>query len=487
MADRFPNELWLKALGYAPNDALTNIALTSHRFCDLSRPHIFAEFEFHPYAIGSAGVLLPTPRLVKKAAERLKFWLSDAIAPFVRVCNVTPVASKASKISTSDQPYILLDAFFQGIRAFTGLRALTTNEVHFTQTGLSNLGLLPNLHTLRIEEYKVGLGHAIDFDSLKFGNLRCLQIPAKPSLRNSLDHSRWIPLLSADKVCELELALNPPNGLDIDQIPSFPCTEKLSIYLPLSMAPQNLRILSKFPSLRDLSMRDMDRGDEAMHWDGSGLQQLVHSELPSLLNKYTGLFQTLPLVLPLPNLTDLTIEVCSPLDFLQTLRGMRAPKITSLTVAFMYLNSAVFEELCTIFSAVTRVKIRVVDAEGASENWDVDGFDPTDFDWKVPAILETFVSSLPASMKQLAVHWDMDFEFIDELPPFREFADAIMKKHRGLNALWLGIYGFTLRSLKSKGKIAAKEDLVGEHDPHDVVKRIANDFKSSWEILGGQF
>ncbi|KAJ7748683.1 hypothetical protein B0H16DRAFT_1725495 [Mycena metata] len=483
MADRFPNELWLKALGYAPNDALTNIASTSHRFCDLSRPQLFSEFEYHPYAIGSTSVLLPTRRLIQKATERLKFWFSDAIAPFVRVCNVTPFASKASRFSTSDQPYILLDAFFQGLGAFTGLRALTTNEVHFTQTGVSNVCLLPNLHTLRIEEYKVAPGHEIAFVSLKLVGLRCLQIPEKPSPRKVVDHSPWIPLLSANKVCKLELALNPPNGLDIDQIPSFPCTEKLSIYLPLSMAPQNLRILSKFPALRDLSMRDMDRGDEAMHWDGSGLQQLVHSELPSLLNKYTGLFQTLPLVLLLPNLTDLTIEVCSPLDFLQRLRGTRAPKVRSLTVTLIYLNSAVFEELCKIFSAVNRVKIRVVDAEGAPENWDLDDFDPTHYHWQVPAILETFVSSIPVSMTQLAVHWDMDFEFTDEIPPFRRFSDVIMKKHRGLNALWLGMFEFTVRSLRSaKGKIGVKEDLDGQDSRG--VHRIGDEFESTWDVLG---
>ncbi|KAJ7748641.1 hypothetical protein B0H16DRAFT_1848728 [Mycena metata] len=144
MADRFPNELWLKALGYAPNDTLTNIALASHRFCDLSRPHMFTTFAFHPYAMDRKGLLLPSSRLVEKAAERLKFWLSDAIAPFVRVCNVTPFAPKAAKYSTSDQPYILLDPFFQELGAFTGLRVLTAMGVHFTQTGLSTLCLLAN-------------------------------------------------------------------------------------------------------------------------------------------------------------------------------------------------------------------------------------------------------------------------------------------------------------------------------------------------------
>ncbi|KAJ7185347.1 hypothetical protein C8R46DRAFT_1342635 [Mycena filopes] len=127
-ADRIPNEIWLKALGFATTAALTNISTTSRRFCALSRPHIFAEFRFHPYAIGDKGLLLPNPSRMKKASDRLKFWLSDEIAPFVRVCTFTPFA-KTSRFSRSDEPYTLLAAFFDGLVSFTGLQIIPADEL----------------------------------------------------------------------------------------------------------------------------------------------------------------------------------------------------------------------------------------------------------------------------------------------------------------------------------------------------------------------
>ncbi|KAJ7143458.1 hypothetical protein C8R46DRAFT_1133117, partial [Mycena filopes] len=207
------------------------------------------------------------------------------------------------------------------------------------------------------------------------------------------------------------------------------------------------------------------------------------------LKSYTGLFQALRLLLPLPNLTTIHIHRCTPLEFFEELRGTRAPKITSLSVYLMSFNSALFAELCEIFSAVIRVKITVGDAEGAAENWDSPGFDPADYNWEIPALLEGLVKSLPRRIKHLALHWNVDFEGLsytnESLPPFRIFAPVLMKKQRRLSALWLGMYGFTHRELKSaNGKIAAKDDLVGQMDTHDVVKRIHKDFDLSWEVLG---
>ncbi|KAJ7185349.1 hypothetical protein C8R46DRAFT_1342637 [Mycena filopes] len=479
MADRIPNEIWLKALGFAPTEALTRVSLTSHRFCALSRPHIFAEFRFRPYAIGDKGLLLPKPPQMKKASDRLKFWLSDEIAPFVRVCTITPFA-KTSKFSTSDEPYTLLAAFFDGLGIFTGLQILTADKVHFTQIGVSNLCVLPNLHTLRIWDHKVSPGHVINFSGLQLRNLRSLRFPIGFTSDRDTDHSEWIPLLDADNVRELELSLHQPHALEIDHLPLFPRASALAIHLDLSNTPKNLHVVAKFPALQSLLMVNTARLNDE-RWDSSSLH-LAASELPLSLKQYTGPFQALHLLLPLPNLTSITIAECPPLQFFEELRGIRAPKITSLSIAFRYFDSVLFEQLCEIFSAVIRLKIIVGDAEGAAEDWELEDFDPANYDWKVPAFLEALVASLPPRVKHLAMHWYMDFEFNDELPPFRKFADVLMKKHRGLSALWLGMYGYTVRSLKSAtGKIVAKEDLLD--DTPGVVKRIDEEFSSSWDVL----
>ncbi|KAJ7748642.1 hypothetical protein B0H16DRAFT_1888391 [Mycena metata] len=312
----------------------------------------------------------------------------------------------------------------------------------------------PNLHTLRIKGYSLAPGRLIDFDSLRLNALRCLQL--RNSFLDETDHSQWIPLLDADKMGELELVLNPPNGLDLDLLPSFPRVEHLTAYSSLSKPPQNFRILSKFPALRSLAIGETATWD--MHWDGSSLQ-LAESELPLSLTKYTGSFAALHLLLPLPNLTSLAVSECDPFEFIKAV-GIRAPKITTLSVCFMYFGPALFDDLCAIFS-----------------NWDVEEWDLTEYDWKVPELLETLVKSLPRRITQIAVHWNMDFESIGGLPPFQKFSDIIMKKHRSLNALWLGM----------TGKIGVKADLARRPDPHcelDEAKHIHKDFESSWEVLG---
>ncbi|KAJ7185358.1 hypothetical protein C8R46DRAFT_1342644 [Mycena filopes] len=481
MADRIPNELWLKALGFAPTEALTRISTTSRRFCSLSRPHIFAEFRFHPYAIGDQGLLLPNPRRMKKASERLKFWLSDEIAPFVRVCSITPFTGpKTSKFSTSDEPYTLLAAFFDGLGIFTGLQILTADKVHFTQIGVSNLCVLPNLHTLRIWDHKVSPGHVINFSGLQLRSLRSLRIPINFMSDKEINHTEWIPLLDAGNLRELELSFNHPRSVDIDLLPQFPHAEMLVVYSSLTTTPQTFRIVAKFPALQSLTLVDMAREDRP--WDSPRLQ-LAPSELPLSLKKYAGPFQALHLLLPLPDLTSITIDAeCPPLPFLEELRGIGAPRITSLSLTFAYFNPTLFEQLCEVFPAVIRLHITVGDAEGAPEDWELDDFDPANNDWKVPELLQSLVTSLPPRIKHLALQWYMDFEFTDELPPFRQVSDILMKKHNGLSALWLGMYGYTVRSLKSAtGKIAAKEDLAD--DSRSTVPRIKKDFSSSWHVL----
>ncbi|KAJ7725997.1 hypothetical protein B0H16DRAFT_1591905 [Mycena metata] len=480
MAEHFPNELWLMAIDYAPKSAVMNLSLTNRRLCHLSRPHLFAQFDFHPYACDGAdgNIKIPTQRVVNRALKRLKFWASDVIAPLVRVCKISPFDPDGRKLSATDNPHVLLGPFFDIITSFTNLRALFVDKVHLTQTGVLNLCLLPKLHTLHIEEYRLAPGQVVHFDSSKLQSLTHLRIH-NDSWTTETDHSAWISLLCAEKIRTLELTLNPPELLNID-LPSFPHAQTIAVGLKLFAAPQNIRILSKFPAVQVLSIQDAER--PYGEWVGPGSRLPLDFKWPGLLCRYSGPFQTMNDILSIPTVTHLSLNKRSlhPPDFFQELQHGTPRNIASLSLPFKYFNNGLFDDLCGAFPALTRVQLTIANAESFTGlNWD-------EFhDWKAPFFLETLVTSLPARIEQLSIHWNMDFESVlDVLPPFRKLGDALLEKHRALNALWLGMYGFTVRARKSPdGQITAEEMLIREDEPHSVVLRIRREFNSSWDAL----
>ncbi|KAJ7192293.1 hypothetical protein GGX14DRAFT_307086, partial [Mycena pura] len=77
-------EVWLQVLSNVPKDNLPAVSLTNNTFCRLIRPLLFTHLDFHPYAHYEKTLLLPSSEVVERSMERLHFWRSDEIAPFVR-------------------------------------------------------------------------------------------------------------------------------------------------------------------------------------------------------------------------------------------------------------------------------------------------------------------------------------------------------------------------------------------------------------------
>ncbi|KAJ7107730.1 hypothetical protein C8R44DRAFT_540212, partial [Mycena epipterygia] len=87
--DRVPNELWLEVFHHLPRDTLKDVSLTHRTFCCLSRPLLFTDFKFHPYAmVALDSQHLPSAEEVDQLMERLAFWCSADIAPLVRSCSI---------------------------------------------------------------------------------------------------------------------------------------------------------------------------------------------------------------------------------------------------------------------------------------------------------------------------------------------------------------------------------------------------------------
>ncbi|KAJ6621809.1 hypothetical protein B0H10DRAFT_946818 [Mycena sp. CBHHK59/15] len=81
-----PEELWTEIVGYASRETLKQLHVTQRRFHRLSRPLLFRDFDFQPYAIdhygfGANDVILPAAAELDRALQRLKFWTSAEIAP----------------------------------------------------------------------------------------------------------------------------------------------------------------------------------------------------------------------------------------------------------------------------------------------------------------------------------------------------------------------------------------------------------------------
>ncbi|KAJ7323554.1 hypothetical protein DFH08DRAFT_969104 [Mycena albidolilacea] len=97
--------------------------------------------------------LLPSAAEVDRYLERLAFFSSTEIAPFVRYCDVSVreswQISPSSDPLSADTPYILLDALFDRLEQFPGLQ-LQARHIHFTHVRADILCGLPTSSGLRI-------------------------------------------------------------------------------------------------------------------------------------------------------------------------------------------------------------------------------------------------------------------------------------------------------------------------------------------------
>ncbi|KAJ7844454.1 hypothetical protein B0H13DRAFT_2411515 [Mycena leptocephala] len=476
--EQITNELWNEMFGYLPKSTLATLSQTSRRFCDISRPHLFSALEFHPYASNEKGVVLPPASVVQRAIDRLDFWTSDGIAPLVRSCEITPWERndrRGPKFSTSDHPYTLLNAFFDSLVHFSGLQIIRAKDVRFTQVGVTNLCRLPNLRSLRITNYSVAPNQIIDVSSLRLQHLSRFELSGT---RDSEPADPWVHLLHPDRLQDLEITLSPALVSAFDNLPPFSHTRKLSVELDVLNVSQNMRLLSKFPALQILSMSQ------------SGYRNTVGVELstsvlpPAVLQlkEYTGIYQTLYMVLPLSTLTHLTVQMCHPHHLIAELEEVRAPvNVTSLCVDFVSIpDMQSFHAFCGALPALTRLRIDVVDVLPLEFDFDGIDFPEGDPDWKIPEFLETLVkSALPPRIQRLAVFWRIEDGYLSTLPNFKKSSARLMKKYLSLNAVWLGLYGYTARTRKMPDGTVTTDEVVADEN-QATVKGMCERFDSSW-------
>ncbi|KAJ7508386.1 hypothetical protein B0H11DRAFT_2304229 [Mycena galericulata] len=345
----------------------------------MSFPHLFAAFEFTPYSTGSYGApLLPSPTEVHRRLERLNFWCSSEIAPFVRYCNITArdswihrLGDPSGRSISTDSPYILLDALFERLMRFTGLQRLHAHQIHFTQASVDILCRLPHLSEIRvywctiapekrIEPSPQAL-HVSDFDLIHDDRIEYKD-----------DH--WIPLLHPDHLRALRVSFNPRSMAQIlHTMPSFPNVYKLGATMKFPTAFQNVSILSKFPAVRILNLK--------LRGDGL-LTNAPHAPASAVfpLQKYHGPYQPLPVLLAVASLTHLIISQCSPRDLITRIQCIQSHSIISFHVKFdNTFNNTVFKSLVGLLPQLKELLISI-DVANSARLFKREVFDPRELD-----------------------------------------------------------------------------------------------------------
>ncbi|KAJ7028101.1 hypothetical protein C8F04DRAFT_1120487 [Mycena alexandri] len=491
MASRLPEEILLQVLGQLPRETTLKVYQTDRRFRRILRPYIFAQFAFHPYATAAkdgqeTNALLPSPRKVEQLMERLEFWTSIEIAPFVRICDVrpyTPEHSSHSECSPTDVPYVLLFKFYERLVRFTNLQLLSCIGIHFTQTFLTNLCRLPELATLSVTDYMEAPGHDIDFSRLKFRNLLELNLHDRISAEGT-DHSHWIRLLRPEFLTRLKIRLHSDHIPEIDRRPSFPHTTELTLTLATSsQTPDIRRFLSKFPALRVLKIRDH-----------KGEREPADSHEPttafsSPLTEYTGPVWTLNTFLHLPTLTYLTVEFClqTPV-LLATLKTIGVQScVTSLRVSVFTLTSTQLAVICAFFPGLTRLRVEIWSPPPSQRGSYIDNASDSQ---AVQAFLETLSkTSLPQHLTHLALAWYNESGKIDDTiyPKFRRDLTA---KLPSVNAIWLCLFDTMLLWHKTAAGDEEMKEIafvsVEDEDVGDLLTKIEtmrHKFDLTWADL----
>ncbi|KAJ7051838.1 hypothetical protein C8F01DRAFT_1173082 [Mycena amicta] len=144
-----PNELWLEILQYIPRDQLPSISSTNRLLRQLTRPLLFACLEVrlhipkpgHKWDGYQQRSILDAPASI----DRMRFWMSPAIAPLVRSC----VAGSRSYeyINCPTQ----VECFLANLHTLTQLRSLSLWAISIDHEGLATLHQLPRLEELSVD------------------------------------------------------------------------------------------------------------------------------------------------------------------------------------------------------------------------------------------------------------------------------------------------------------------------------------------------
>ncbi|KAJ7073738.1 hypothetical protein C8F01DRAFT_1360539 [Mycena amicta] len=365
-------EIWFEILSQLPRAVLLELALVNRTFARQRREGLFRRFDFYPYAKGSdKSLLLPEAQDVDKALRRLDFWTSAAIAPNVRRCDVSPwyQGQYGQKFSASPEPYALLSAFFSHIGHFQTLVHLTFDRIQLSSSHLTILCELPTLRALGLDRCEVS-APASSSETIHRQTLgvQRFTFADHPDRKDALQPR--LPLLDHSSIHTLSLNCDLL-GLS-KHLPIFTAVKVATLRMEVVNAAsvkETIRLLAHFPEIVELEIVD----GQSYGW---GKTTSRVTSVPALdpaaaaVKNLTVPCQLLPAFLhgqAAPALTDLTIEWCTPNQFISALKKSTSgssPRICSLAIQINDVVKAVGdaedEDNLKLRGTVTAPKLRTI-------------------------------------------------------------------------------------------------------------------------------
>ncbi|KAJ7061647.1 hypothetical protein C8F01DRAFT_1230885 [Mycena amicta] len=316
---RIPPEIWSEVFAELDKNALQALRLSDQAFAQLTRPHLFSSFIFHPHANesdvpgppGRGPRLLPAAEKAEHYLNRLEFWLSDDIAPLVRSCEVVPWSpSKAEyygPFTKSDDPNRGMDAFADGLARFSGLRSFFVSQVSLGEaisTSVAHMSSLCELRVFFCETVFLGPVRIPTTGGPRISTVWFVGSTAEPS-RDLI--KLWTPFLDPRYLRDVRLdaGLRSWNE-NLDIIPVFGGVTRLLIAASASSRALS-SILAKFPAVEDLEVLAWSVDDLVKHAFAVGSRSFIGS-----LKKLKAPHQLLPILLPQAScLTHLVVHMGS--------------------------------------------------------------------------------------------------------------------------------------------------------------------------------
>ncbi|KAJ7051849.1 hypothetical protein C8F01DRAFT_1173097, partial [Mycena amicta] len=239
MVSECPNELWLEILQHIPRDQLPSISSTNRLLRQLTRPLLFACLKVrlhipkpgHKWDGYQRRSILDAPASI----DRMRFWMSPAIAPLVRSC----VAGSRSYeyINCPTQ----VDFFLTNLHTLTQLRSLSLWEISIDRGRLATLHQLPRLEELSVDccELDVSLPCADDDSSepcdennpVPLLRLSKLSISTTSIAQHPCFYPEWMLVVDPARLRDLTLSCNY-DGYDFSDLgaSNLRMVEKLSVW-----------------------------------------------------------------------------------------------------------------------------------------------------------------------------------------------------------------------------------------------------------------
>ncbi|KAJ7604206.1 hypothetical protein FB45DRAFT_1013645 [Roridomyces roridus] len=466
---RFPTELWLEILQFLPRDSLHAVYATDRTFKNASRALLLSHLVFSPYYDRRAERArrehhLAAPDGITFALDRLAFWSSDEIAPFVRQCTITLRVQLEGEttpvpLRDADAPHILMTSILDRLAKFPRLKKLYAKAANFNQAGVTNLCQLPLLTEIAIEWCGVLPGETINASGLELRTTK-FSYSNFPAPLSGFPGTPWLSLLHPGHL--RELTANGNWGAVGDIIvagTAFPHVRKLHLGMDFNTMNKNLASLAKFPVVRELQI--------------SGWGQLVYeaveapavraSDVLPLLREYSGPCRLLPILLDKPSLTHLTLERCTPSELLAQLHGEHS-RIASLHATLYDPKPADLSSICRSFPALVDLCVRISAVAQDSEFEDGVNMGATNF---FTALVD--MPCLPSTLRRLAISWDLVFDSDDEdmepveasprrIPDFVAIRNALRERCPALATLWLDGYDFRFKWRQLLGREEVEQE-----------------------------